>query len=70
MMPRGLRLLLAVITIVLLFLSQFLIMPMSKQDVVVDDVNSAAAATGIVGTAVTTVPAGKLERLSIITILA
>lgn len=43
MIQRGLRLLLAIITIVLLFLSQFFIMPMSKQDVVVDDVNSAAA---------------------------
>ena len=32
------------ITIVLLFLSQFFIMPMSKQDVAVDDVNSGAAA--------------------------
>merc|ERR1712109_398400 len=44
MMQRGLRLLLAIITIVLLFLSQFFIMPMSKQDVVVDDVNSPTAA--------------------------
>ena len=43
MMQRGLRLLLAIITIVLLFLSQFFIMPMSKQDVVVDDVNSPTA---------------------------
>lgn len=43
-MQRGLRLLLAIITIVLLFLSQFFIMPMSKQDVVVDDVNSPTAA--------------------------